>query len=341
MAGQRALVMGASGFLGSTVTRLLVERGEEVSVLVRETSNTRAIDDLDIRRHNGGIDDLESIRGAMTEVDVVYYCIVDTRAWLRDPAPLFETNVEGLRRVLDVAIGSDLQRFVFCSTIGAIAIGGPGETVNEDTPFNWAGKGGPYIESRRQAEDLVMDYVRNRGLPAIALNISNTYGAGDWAPTPHGSLVAAAALGKMRFYLKNVGSEVVGIDDAAEAMIAASTKGRVGERYIISESFMSAKEIYGVAAEAGGVPGPKYGVPPVALTVAGVLATLFGKLRRRDYPFSTVSVSLLRQVSPLDHSKATRELGWVPQPTTDSIRAAAQFTIDRRQRRRERKLLEQ
>ena len=48
----------------------------------------------------------------------VFYCVVDTRAWLRDPAPLFRTNVEGLRHVLDAAVEADLRRFAFTSTIG-------------------------------------------------------------------------------------------------------------------------------------------------------------------------------------------------------------------------------
>ena len=48
----------------------------------------------------------------------VFYCVVDTRAWLRDPLPLFRTNVEGLRHVLDAAVDADLRRFAFTSTIG-------------------------------------------------------------------------------------------------------------------------------------------------------------------------------------------------------------------------------
>ncbi|PRC62049.1 epimerase, partial [Mycobacterium sp. ITM-2017-0098] len=72
----------------------------------------------------------------------MYYCIVDTRAELKDPAPLFATNVEGLRTVLDVAVEAKLQRFVFLSTIGTIAVGPNGESVDEDTPFNWADRAG-------------------------------------------------------------------------------------------------------------------------------------------------------------------------------------------------------
>jgi hypothetical protein len=123
------LVIGASGFLGSHVTRLLVENGERVRVLLRTTSSTKAIDDLDVDRRYGDIFDDQALREAMRGCDDVYYCVVDARAWVRDPTPLFRTNVEGLRHVLDAAVDSgDLRRFVFTSTIGTIAIsedGGP------------------------------------------------------------------------------------------------------------------------------------------------------------------------------------------------------------------------
>ena len=58
-----ALVLGASGFLGSHVTRKLVEDGQDVRVLLRKTSSTKAIDDLDIERHYGGLFDDDALRG--------------------------------------------------------------------------------------------------------------------------------------------------------------------------------------------------------------------------------------------------------------------------------------
>jgi dihydroflavonol-4-reductase len=173
--------MGASGFVGSHVTRRLAERGDDVRVYLRKSSSTVAIDDLDVERFYGDLRDEQSLRAAMSDRDAVYYCIVDTRFYLRDPAPLFETNVESLRRVLDVATDADLHRFVFCSTIGTIALG-EGRAATEDDPFNWHGIGGAYIESRRQAEDMVLRYARDRGLPAVAMCVSNPYGPRDWQP---------------------------------------------------------------------------------------------------------------------------------------------------------------
>ncbi len=172
----------------------------------------------------GDLVDSAAVAAAMADRDVVYYCVVDTRAELRDPAPLFKTNVEALRHVLDVAVRANLQRFVFLSTIGTIAVGLHGETVDEDTPFNWADQAGSYIESRRAAEQLVLSYVADHGLPAVVTNVSNPYGPPDWQPR-QGMFVKLAAQGKMPFYVRGVGSEVVGIDDAADGMLLAAQRG--------------------------------------------------------------------------------------------------------------------
>ena len=135
-AGQRALVMGASGNVGACVTRHLVSGGADVRVLLRKTSSTKGIDGLDVERYYGEhLRHRAIVAAAMSDRDVVYYCVVDTRAELRDPAPLFETNVNGLRKVLDVAVTANLQRFVFLSTIGTIAIGQKRRNRRRGHPF--------------------------------------------------------------------------------------------------------------------------------------------------------------------------------------------------------------
>ena len=176
MAGAKKLVIGASGFLGSACHPAVGRPRRRRRVLVRRTSSTKAIEDLNVEYHYGDIFDDAALRAAMADCDDVFYCVVDTRAWLRDPAPLFRTNVEGLRHVLDAAVDADLRRFVFTSTIGTIGIPAERRPATEEDEFNWADKGGAYIRSRVEAEDLVMRYARDRGLPAVALCVSNTYG---------------------------------------------------------------------------------------------------------------------------------------------------------------------
>lgn len=328
MTGTTKLVIGASGFLGSHVTRQLVAAGQDVRVMVRRTSVTKGIDDLlqtrQVERCYGDIFDDAALRRAMAGCDVVYYCVVDARMWLRDPTPLFRTNVEGLRQVLDAALDAQLRKFVFTSSTGTLAINGQ-RPVTEDDPHNW-NDGGAYIESRVAAENLVLRYVREKGLPAVAMCISTTYGPGDWAPTPHGSLIARVATGRFPFYL-GFSAEVVGIEDAARAMLLAADRGRVGERYIISDRYLSTREIHEIAARAVGIRPPRIPIPMPVLRAAARLNDLAARLLRRDLLFAYVGARMAELMSPLDHSKAERELGWTPEPVEDSIRKAARFFV--------------
>ncbi|SON60801.1 dTDP-glucose 4,6-dehydratase [Mycobacterium simulans] len=318
----KKLVIGASGFLGSHVTRQLVAAGEDVRVMVRHTSSTKGIDDLDVERCYGDIFDDAALRAAMAGCDVVYYCVLDARMWLRDPTPLFRTNVEGLRHVLDAAVAADLRKFVFTSSTGTLAINDH-RAVTEDDPHNWT-DGGAYIESRVLAEDLVMRYARDEGLPTVALCVSTTYGPRDWAPTPHGSLIARVATGRFPFYL-GFSSEVVGIEDAARAMLLAADRGRDGHRYIISDRYMSTREIHAITARAVGRRPPRIPIPLSVLRAVARLNDLAARVLRRDLPFAYVGIRMAELMSPLDHGKAERELGWTPEPVEESIRKAARF----------------
>jgi len=319
------LVIGANGFLGSHVTRQLVADGEQVRAMVRPTANTRAIDDLALTRFYGDVFDTATLREAMDGVDDVYYCVVDTRAWLRDPSPLFRTNVEGLRNVLDVAVKEpDLRRFIFTSTYATVGRRHGHVATEDDVIVDPRGLS-TYVQSRLQAENLVMRYVAEAGLPAIAMCVSTTYGSGDWGRTPHGAFIAGAVFGKLPFMMDGIQLEVVGVDDAARAMILAAQRGRVGERYLVSERMIALKEVVRIAADEAGVPPPRRSISLPVLFALGALGSLRARLTGKDAELSLASVRMMRAESPVDHGKAVRELGWQPRPVEESIREAARF----------------
>jgi dihydroflavonol-4-reductase len=330
-----SLVIGANGYLGSHVTRQLVADGQDVRVMVRPEATTIGIDDLKVTRFLGDIWEDDVLREAMTGCDVVYYCVVDTRGWLRDPSPLFHTNVDGTRNVLQVAKHAGLKRFVFTSSY--VTVGRKkGRVATEDDAIVLRGLT-PYVRSRVQAEDLVMDYARDHGLPAVAVCISTTYGSGDWGRTPHGAIIAGAAFGKLPFVMKGIQLEAVGIDDAARAMLLAAEKGRVGERYLISEKMITNAEVARVAAAAAGVPPPAKAISlPVAYAMA-TLGSVKARLKGTDEQFSLDSLRLMRAEAPVDCSKAKRELGWQPRPVEESIAEAAKFWVSLREAKRKSK----
>ncbi|HYZ66811.1 MAG TPA: NAD-dependent epimerase/dehydratase family protein, partial [Mycobacterium sp.] len=300
------LVIGANGFLGSHVTRQLAANGDDVRAMVRPNAMTLGIDDLPVTRFHGDIWDNDTLREAMAGVDDVYYCVVDARGWLRDPAPLFRTNVDGTRNVLEVAKDAGLQRFIYTSSY--VTVGRRrGHVASEDDiivdgaemlPTNRFRGLTPYVRSRVQAERLVLNYAKKHGLPAIAMCVSTTYGSGDWGRTPHGALIAGAAFGKLPFVMGGIELEAVGVDDAACAMILAAERGRVGERYLISEKMISNADVVRIAAEAAGVSAPTRSVPlPMSYAMA-IAGSVKAKLRGTDERLSLGSLRLMRAEAP-------------------------------------------
>jgi dihydroflavonol-4-reductase len=329
------LVIGANGYLGSHVTRQLVDAGHDVRVMVRDGANTIGIDDLGVTRFVGDIWDDDVLRAAMAGCDDVYYCVVDTRGWLKDPAPLFLTNVEGTRNVLEIAKDAGLHRFVFTSSY--VTVGRKrGFVANEDDIIRDRGLT-PYVRSRVQAENLVMQYAYDHGVPAVAMCVSTTYGSGDWGRTPHGAIIAGAAFGKLPFVMKDIELEAVGIDDAARALILAAERGEVGERYLISDKMISNVEVVRIAAEAAGVPAPTKSVPLMTSWAMAALGSAKARLKGTDEQLSIGSLRLMRAEAPVDCSKARRELGWQPRPVEESIREAARFWVGLRAAKRKSK----
>ena len=150
MTDDKALVLGASGFLGSHVVKALVAQGRPVRILTRASSNTAMTDHLDLDRQTGEVFDRETLRKAMSGCSSVFYCIVDTRSWLRDPAPLYQTNVEGSRLVMEVALEVGVKRFVFTSSIVTIGLNLSGVSSEADE-FNWEDQAPPYVMTRVEA----------------------------------------------------------------------------------------------------------------------------------------------------------------------------------------------
>ena len=181
----------------------------------------------------------------------------------------------------------------------------------------------------------MLQYAAEVGLPAVAMCVSTTYGSGDWGRTPHGAFIAGAVFGKLPFMMDGIQLEVVGVDDAARAMILAAERGRVGERYLISERMIALKEV----VRDRGRRGRCAGAAAIHLG-AGALrdwlrwASLRARLTGKDAELSLASVRMMRAEAPVDHSKATRELGWQPRPVEESIREAARFWADMKNARR-------
>src|ERR1700677_4178658 len=128
------LVTGATGFVGSHVARQLVSSGENVRVLVRLTSNFKLLEDLRVERVEGDLRDAGSIERAMRGVRRVFHVAEDYRLWTQHPEELYESNVEGTRRLIAAAERAGVERIVYTSTEATIAMRQQGAARPTDAP---------------------------------------------------------------------------------------------------------------------------------------------------------------------------------------------------------------
>jgi dihydroflavonol-4-reductase len=321
------LVTGASGFVGSHTTRLLVQNGRKVRVLLRKTSNTEALKDLDVEIIYGDVLNPDSLRRAMQGCASVFYSVVDPRFWLTDTKPLYRNNVEGLINSIDVALELGVQRFIFTSSMGTLGFN-PYGPVTEDIPFNWLDRASPYIRARLEAENEFLSYCRKKGLPGVALCIANTYGPQDYQPTPHGGMLWEAASGKVKYAL-DTNAPTIDIRDAAAAALLAEKYGRFGERYIIANEYISNREFYRIATALRGNPPLKIIPVGVARLIAATAEGIFKLIGKKDYLLSRDAVFLSGAFKIMDNSKARRELHWTPRPIAETIKDAVDWYAQR------------
>jgi dihydroflavonol-4-reductase len=314
------LVTGASGFVGSHIVRLLATQGRNVRVLLRKTSSRAALDGLPIDIIIGDVLDPASLRTAMEGCGSVFYSVVDPRFWLTDQTPIYRNNVEGLVNAMDAALDCGIGRFIFTSTMGTLGLN-PDGPVTEDIPFNWLDRAPTYIRARLEAENLFLGYCRDKSLPGVALCVANTYGPYDYQPTPHNGQLWQIASGKVRISV-DVSQPTVDIRDVAIAALAAETHGRSGERYIIANEFVSARDFCALAVAHRGQPMPKLIPYRVAYGIAWATERMMKVMRRTDHIVSTDAIYLSNVFGTMDNSKARRELDWTPRPFDETARDA-------------------
>jgi dihydroflavonol-4-reductase len=312
-----SLVTGATGFVGSAVTRALAREGHPARVLARPNSDRRNLIDLPVEIVEGSLEDARSLARAVAGCRYVYHVAADYRIWVPDPALMFRANVGGTRDLLTAALDAGVERVVYTSSVATLGLV-PGCPADEETPSTVDDMIGPYKRSKFEAEEVVRDLAHERGLPVVIVNPSTPVGPGDIKPTPTGRLILEAARGQMPAFV-DTGLNIVHVDDVAEGHLAAAERGRIGERYILGGENLSLAEILQQVALAVGRRPPRLRVPHGALFPVAVGAELAARITGREPFITRDGVRMSRKKMYFSSEKAGRELGYKPRPAREAI----------------------
>lgn len=316
------LVTGATGFIGANLVRELLAEGEAVRVLVRPTSDRRAIEALPVEVAVGDLLDPASLRRALRACRVLYHVAADYRLFARDPAILYRTNVDGTRTLLEAALELGVERVVYTSSVGTLGIpedGGPG---TETTPVRIEDMVGDYKRSKFLAEREAEAFAA-RGLPVVIVNPTAPVGPWDWKPTPTGRMIADYLRRRMFGYLAT-GLNLIHVRDVARGHLLAARRGRVGEKYILGHAAgnLWLREIFQRLEALSGVPAPRRRIPYWIAYGSAALFEVGARLTGREPLASRTAVRMAAKPMFFDPGKAIRELGLPQTPVEEALRDA-------------------
>ena len=318
----KALVTGATGFIGSAITRQLLDSGADVRVLVRATSDCRNIEGLEVERVEGDIRDAASIRAALDGCDTLFHAAAYFTHWAKDRRRFYDVNVGGTRATLGAALEVGVERVVYTSTNNAVGAYGPSPST-EEVQFNYWSTGDHYSISKYLAEVEAFK-LGAKGLPLVVVNPTLVVGPNDIRPTSSGQLIIEVASGNLPVYVDGW-VNIVDVDDVARGHVLAASKGRLGERYLLGNQNLSVEAYFHMIAAAAGVAPPRFKAPYVAALGVAHWYELVSRFTNR-HPTATVSeLKIGRLGETYDCSKAVDELGLPQTPVEECIQRSVDW----------------
>ena len=339
-AASECLVTGATGLVGNNVVRMLVNRGENVRVLVRPnarpaphaaaTGNGRGaaitppLLGLPVDTVAAGLLDLTAIERAVAGVTSVIHAAAIVHVGWRHLDEMRRVNVEGTRIVARAARLAG-ARLVHVSSVDALGLRADGGPADEDTS-----PGGmlecPYVVTKREAEQAVLAEV-DRGLDAVIVNPVYMIGPWDWKPSS-GRMLLEVGAGRGLFAPPG-SNDFVDVRDVARGILAAREKGRTGRRYILGGEPLSYLDAWRVFARVTGRMQPLGVAPSAIVRMAGWCGDVAALVGGSEPTVNSAATGMSMLLHNFSSARAERELGYVRTPFETAVQDAWDWFVAR------------
>ena len=325
----RCFVTGGTGFVGANLVNELCHQGHEVVVLVRPQSDLVTLEGLPCEKVVGSLEEVGALKRAMLGCQWCFHVAASYHLWLPDYRPMYEANVGGTRRVIEMAMEAGCERIVYTSTVGCIGLpkakDGTYCPTNETDVLDGAQLTNHYKRSKWQAEQVALEFARD-GAPLVVVNPSTPIGPRDAKPTPTGKVVLDFLNRELPGYLET-GLNWVHVRDVAIGHILAAERGRVGERYILgnAQGNLRMLDALKILEEITGLKAPRLRVPYPAAWAAAVISEGLAKLTGVPPKAPMAGVRMAKYWMWFDPGKAIRELNMPQTPVSEAFSDAVDW----------------
>jgi dihydroflavonol-4-reductase len=322
--GDRVVITGASGFIGSAVARAVRSRGAHIVAMTEPGADVRNLLAVDAELIEADLRDADAVRAACAGARFVFHLAAIYRFWAPDPHVFYDVNVGGTLNVLYAVRAAGCERLLYTSTIGVLGPRRDGQPSDETSYPDLGRVHGSYKGSKFVAEHEVLRACAE-GLDACLVLPTFPLGPGDVAPTPTGKVVLDYLNGKMPGYAATA-MNVVHVDDLAAGHVAALERGGKGRSYILGGENLTMRAILAELADGTGLPMPRLQVPLGLILAAGASSTLVqGRMLRRQPSVPLEAARMSATPMTFSDERARTELGHTARPAREAIMESARW----------------
>jgi len=309
------VVTGASGHVGGTLVRALLDGGRKVRALVYR--DTRALEGLALDRVEADVIDRVSLVRAFRGANLVYHLAARISITGDDSGEVERVNVGGTRNVVSACRECGVRRLVHFSSIHALRQEPFDRPIDESRPG--VGREAPaYDFSKARAEAVALDG-NGDGLEVVVVNPTAVIGPGDFKLSAMGQVFLDLYHRRLPGMVDG-GFNWVDVRDAVAGAISAARDGRPGESYLLGGHWHSIPELARMGQQVAGFRPPRLTAPMWLARLAAPLALVAARLMRTRPLITPESMNALAFNPRVDSGKAERELGHRARPVAESVK---------------------
>jgi dihydroflavonol-4-reductase len=315
----KVLVTGATGFLGYHIAKKLNAAGIRPRVLELREGRQDVLNQLDVHRCAGYLDDPSAVRAACFGVDTLLHLAfkVSVGSGRALAEEMQRINITGTRDLLETAAACGVKRVVVAGS--ALAVGVNRNPTPLDESANWSEHAFdfPYANIRRQAELNALAHASS-SFAVMTVCPAFTFGPDDPVGAPANKLVESLISGKLRFTLP-VGFGCLDVRDFASGVLLVAERGQSGQRYLLNGENVTTSQLLEQVASIAGVRAPRFTPPTMLLQVLVRLLEFVSSIRGKPAPVTREALQIIGRYAWYDTSKARAELGWSSRPLSETL----------------------
>ena len=317
------IIAGANGFLGNNIIRILEKDADnEIRAFVLKDDSIKSLENLNCKIYYGDVTNKESLSSIFENTNgkevFVIHCAAIVYIKSKYNPLIYNVNVNGTKNIVDKVLELN-AKLVYVSSVHAIPEKPNNDLITEVTNFNPDDVYGLYAKTKAEAAKYVMDAIKNKNLNACIVHPSGIIGLNDFGNSHLTQLIKVVSNGKLFACVKG-GYDFVDVRDVAKGVTNACKNGIKGECYILSNRYITIKELCDLICDLQKRKRIKIILPISIAKLIAPLFELYYNLKKETPLFTKYSLYTLSSNSNFSNKKAKQYLDFKNKSIEDTIK---------------------